>query len=278
MGRTGLDAAMPSSFLDVVAAEFYAYTRFYKNNRAMMIAAFIWPYLMVLILLGLGYLFGSLSQYAARMGVRNPVFFIVSASTVAMSSTFIIDEVANYTLYNRWNGTLPYILLTPMRLPKQLLAASIPSTLVSPAISVTSALPVALYFEGLRGAAIIAALYAVIVLGMVPLAGLSVLIAGLVLTVREETNIANSITPFLLLVSGVFYPVTILPKALQLIAVAVPVKYVVDIARAIASTGTLSHEVFLAIYVLTLMAFAYNSLVAPLLGAIEERVKRYAPF
>lgn len=269
---------MPSSFLDVVAAEFYAFTRFYKNNRAMMVAAFIWPYLMVLILLGLGYLFGSPKQYAERMGVSNPVFFIISASTVAMSSTFILDDVANYTLYNRWNGTLPYILLTPMRLPKQLLAASLPSTLVSPAISVSSALPAALYFEGLRGAGIIAGLYAVIVLGMLPLAGLAVLIAGLVLTAKEETNIASSITPFLLLVSGVFYPVTVLPRALQLVAAAVPVKYVVDIARAIASTGSATHRVFTAIYALTLLAFAYNALAAPLLGAVEKRVKRYAPY
>ncbi|BEP17231.1 ABC transporter permease [Pyrofollis japonicus] len=264
---------MKPGFADLVRAEFYAYTRFYKNNRVFLFMAFVWPYLLVLVLLGLGYLFGSPEIYARRMGVRNPVFFIASASSVAMSSLIIVEDVAGYTIYNRWNGTLPYILLTPTTMAKQLLAASLPSTLLSPAVTLTAILPVAVYYEGLRGAAIVASLYGVIVLGMLPLAGLAVLIAGLVLIVREESNIASSLSPFLLLVSGIFYPVTVLPEILQVVSEAVPLRYVVEFARALASHGAAS-SLFYAVYVLTLMAFAYNIVAAPMLSRIEEKVKQ----
>ncbi len=266
--------ALSVRFMDAVRAEFYSYIRFYKNNRAFLFAAFIWPYLMMMLLLGLGYLFGDPRMYAERLGVRSPVLFVVSASTVAMSSVFIIDEVAGYTLYNRWNGTLPYLILVPMPLSKRLLSASIPSVLLSPAISVISALPVAVYIEGLRGFMLVTSLYASIILGMLPLAGLSVIVAGLVLTTKEESNVASSLAPFMLLVSGVFYPVTILPKILQEVSVVVPVRYVVDIAKSLAST-TAAGQLYVAIYALTLMAFAYNLFTVPLLSRVEARVRMY---
>jgi len=53
-----------------------------------------------------------------------------------------------------------------------------------------------------------------IFLGMLPLLGLSALIASLTLIAKEESNIGQ-IIPFLLLVSGVYYSLEVLPSIPQ---------------------------------------------------------------
>jgi ABC-2 type transport system permease protein len=266
-----------STFLNIVAAEFYAYTRFYKNNRSMLIFSFIWPYFITLLLYGVGYLLGNPRVYAQRMGVSSTALFILFASVAAMSSLYILDDIAGYVLYNRWNGTLEYILLTPAPMAMQLLAASIPSTLISPAISVTSILPAALYLEGVKGAALSAALYLLIIFGMLPLAGLAVLAASLLLMVREESSIVSSVTAFMLFVSGLFYPVKVLPPILQAIAKIVPVTYVVESAKLLVNLGHggFAGKLYALIYSISLLALVYNGAAFWLLPRAEKGVKKH---
>ncbi len=262
-------------FLDLVRAEFYLYTRFYKNNRELLVVSFVWPYIMTLLLFGIGYLVGNPKTYAERMGVENPIFYVLAASVAGLSALYILDDVAGYVLYNRWNGTLQYIFLTPASMAKQLLAASIPPTLVSPAIASTSILPAAIYFEGAIGAAKVAALYLLIVAGMLPLAGMAIIVAGILLTVREESNILSSLSAFMLFVSGLFYPVKLLPPILQAFSRVVPVTYVVEGARMLSKLSTpLGAGVYAVIYTLTLLALAYNGLAGLLVPAVERKVRR----
>ncbi|ABM81262.1 ABC transporter permease [Hyperthermus butylicus] len=266
---------MPVSFLQLVRAEFYAYTRWLKNSRAMLATFLLWPYLMMLVMLGLGYLFGDPRIYALRMGVKNPVFFLLSASVIAMSTVAIIDDVAGYTLYNRWNGTLTYIALAPARLPKQLLAAGIPAAILSPAVMAAAAMPAAIVFEGLRGLGIVAAIYFLMLAGMIPLVGFSVLVASLLLIVKEESNVISSISPFLLLVSGVFYPVAVLPELLQEVSRVVPVRYVVEAARSLAALGTFEGRALMAaLYMLAVLGVVYNAASAPIVARVEAWVKK----
>ncbi len=260
--------------IDIARAEFFANLYWMKNNKGLLVAMVLWPYIMVALVMGLGYIFGSPEIYAARMGVRNPVLFMLSASVVAMSSVTIIDTVAGYTLYNRWLGTLNYILLTPIRTPRLLIAAGLPTALFSPAVTVSSVMPAVLYFEGLSGLVNLVLIYFIIILGMVPLLGISVIAASLLLIVKEESNIINSLVPFLLLVSGVFYPVGILPHALQLVARAVPVKYVVDAAKLVSALSTeTGAALFTVLYILALMGVTYNLAAFLFVGRVDAKAK-----
>jgi ABC-2 type transport system permease protein len=267
-------AEVMAGFVDIVLAEFYSYTRFYKNNRSMLVFSFLWPYLVTLLLYGVGYLLGSPQVYAQRMGVGSAPLFILFASVAAMSSLYIIDDIAGYVLYNRWNGTLEYIMLTPAPTALQLLAASIPSTLLSPAILVASIIPAAVYLEGLRGLALTASLYLLVIVGMLPLAGLAVLAASLLLLAREESNIVSSLSALMLFVSGLFYPVKILPPVLQAIARLVPVTYVVSAAKLLASIGSGGWKLYTLLYSIAILTLAYNGTAILLLPHAERGVKR----
>ncbi|MET1127890.1 MAG: ABC transporter permease [Thermoproteota archaeon] len=250
---------MPAGFLDVARAELLATFYWYKNNRSMLAAFMLWPYLMTGILLGLGYLFGDPRVYVERMGVRDPALFVLSASVVAMASVNIIDTVAGFTLYNRWIGTLPYILMSPVRAGVLLVASGLPHALIDTAVIVAAIAPASALLAGAEGVARLAFAYLLIVAGMVPLLGLAVLAASVLLVVREESNILSSLTPFLLLISGVFYPVEILPRMLQLASAAVPVSYIVEAARSLSALGSLpGRQLYMLAYALALMSLAYN--------------------
>ncbi len=260
--------------IDVMRAQLHATIYWYKNNRWLFFTMFLWPYLMVGMLLVVGVMFGSMKEYASRMGVSSPGFFLLSASTVAMSSLGIVDAVAGFALYNRWLGTLNYIVLSPMRTTLIFLAAGIPDSLITMLITVTSVSPAVLYIGGLGGGLRLLLILLVMLVGMLPLLGLSVLAASLLLLVKEESNIINSIVPFMLLVSGVFYPVEILPGLLQAVSRAVPVTYVVRAARIASVFGGLRGAPLIAVfYSLLLLALAYNGAASLAIRGAEERVR-----
>jgi ABC-2 type transport system permease protein len=116
-------------------------------------------------------------------------------------------------------------------------------------------------------------LYVLILLGMLPLAGLSVLAASALLIAKEESNIISSISAFMLFVSGLFYPTTILPEALQVASKLVPVTYVVEAARLLTALAGSGRRLYTIIYMLTLLALVYNSTAFAVIPRIEHKVK-----
>lgn len=264
---------MGAGVLGVIRAQLHATIYWYKNNRWLFLSMFLWPYLMVGMMLAIGLLFGSLGEYASRMGVSSPGFFLLSASTVAMSSLGIVDAVAGFALYNRWLGTLSYIVLTPTRTTLVFLAAGLPESLITMLITVSSVLPAVIYLEGIVGGVKLLLVLAAMLAGMLPLLGLSMLAASILLVVKEESNIINSIVPFTLLVSGVFYPVEILPTLLREISNIVPVTYVVQAARLASSLSTPWGASILSLfYSLALLALAYNTIAAIAIRSAERRM------
>ncbi len=266
---------MPSTMLDVFRAQLYSTYCWFKNNKWFMVSYFIWPYLMVLILLGLGSIMGSVDIYAERMKVANPAFFLFSASAIALMSVAIVDATAGFALHNRWIGTLNYIVLSPIRLSKLFVAAGLPESLLSAVFSVMAVAPAAIYFEGLVGGLKLLLVLLVMIAGMLPLVGLAVLAGSLLLILKEESNIISSLNPLILLLSGVFYPITVLPEFMQFMSTFMPTKYVVDAAKMAATYRTLPGSLLILIFgFLAALTLAYNSAAILAIGRAEELVKR----
>jgi len=261
--------------IDVFRAQLHSSIYWYKNNKWMFFSMFLWPYLLVGVMLGLGALVGNVSLFSKRVGVVDPAFYLLSASAVAMSSVGIVDAVAGFALYNRWLGTLNYIFLTPIREAKLMIAAGIPDSMITPLISVVAVAPAALYFEGMIGGLKLMVILFIMYMGMIPLVGLSVLAATALLFVREESNIISSITPFILLLSGVFYPVSVLPKTLQVLSAYVPSKYVVDAAKIAARYTSMPWGwIVLTLGILAGLGVIYNGVASYVVTKAEVAVKK----
>ncbi len=257
----------------VMRAGLYAYICWLKNNKSLMFFMVFWPYITAAFLLGLGMLLGSIEEYRTKMNIANPVFYIVASGGIMVSSISIVDSVVGATLRHRWIGTLPYIVSSPPGFILSVMFGPIPDSMISSFIALTSILPIATYFEGIIGSLKIFIVLMVIYLAMIPLIGLSIIVAGLTLILGEETNIAAFLTPFMLLVAGVFYPQTILPEVLRALGLVIPLTYVVSATKLLA---TYHIPPFNALIVLmgfiAGLAIIYNSMSIPGIKAIERRV------
>jgi len=110
---------------------------------------------------------------------------------------------------------------------------------------------------------------------MLPLLGFSALIASFTLIAKEESNIGHIIVPFLLLVSGVYYPLEVLPPILQFVGRTIPVTYVVEAARLLSKYMIPEIRfVLILIYILTIMTIAYNLLASLTLKGVNKALRR----
>ncbi len=266
---------MPSTSTDIIRASIFSTFAWLKNNKWLLFSMLIWPYLITFLMLALGVIYGNLEMYKERLGVSNPVLYILASSGIVMSSLIIVDTVATSALYHRWLGTLPYLLLTPTRTYKVLLLEPIPSAILSSTVSMLAVLPGAILFEGLLGAGKLFLILLVVYLGMLPLIGLSVVVASLTLVLREETNIVAFLTPLILLVSGVFYPIEVLPTVLRSLSNIFPTLYVVQAAKLTATYTIPEVKALLTlISALVILTFIYNGIASLAIGESERMIKK----
>lgn len=266
---------MSSTSMDIIRAGIFSTFAWLKNNKWLLFSMLIWPYLMTFLILGLGIIYGSLETYKERLGISNPVLYLLASGGIVMSSLIIVDVVATSALYHRWLGTLPYLLLTPTKTYKVLLLEPIPSAVLSSTVSMLAVLPGAILFEGLLGAGKLFLILFIVYLGMLPLIGLSVVVASLTLVLREETNIAAFLTPLILLLSGVFYPIEVLPPILRALSNIFPTLYVVQAAKLTATYTIPEVKVLLTlISTLIILTLIYNGVAGLAIGESEKMVKK----
>ncbi len=259
----------------IVKAEFYAYLCWLKNNKLFAFMTLAWPYLMAAFILGLGTALGSLSVFASKVGVANPIFYIVLASGVLVSSINIVDYSAWTLLDLKWLGVLPYIMASPPGLKRVAMYGLIIPTMISSAISLTAVAPVAVIVEGPLGLVKVLIVLGLVYLATIPLIGIAVIAGSLSLIFKEESFV-SFLSPLMLLVSGVYYPITFLPKILQVISYIVPVTYVVEAAKILSVFGIPPlDKLFWIAGVLVAMSILYNLIAYPGLRSVEKNVRKH---
>ncbi|MEB2836874.1 MAG: ABC transporter permease [Desulfurococcales archaeon] len=268
-----------ASLRALVRAELSIQWWWLKNNRAMLVLSFVWPYMAVLVLLAMGYAYGSVENMARRLGVDEPVVYLMAASMVAFAASGIIDNASGVAQWHRWLGTLPYIYSAPHRFPVYLVVSGFAGSLFIAFTNLAAMLPGALLVGGARAGLGLLAVFAVMILASLPLVGIAVAAALSSLLAREEGNVLSFLNPLLLLLSGVFYPLDLLPRILRWASALVPVRYVVEAARMAAtlSQGPL-RAVVVASYYLAVMVAVYNLLSIGAVERLEARARRSGVF
>lgn len=258
----------------VFKAEFLAQYWWLKNNRSMLVLWLVWPYLTVLILYTLGTSFGSLENLKVSLGVDDPLLYLFAASNIAFAASGLVDTVSGVATWHRWIGTLPYIYVSPNRFAVYLTVGGFAGSIYNVFLNYVFLLPGVLIYSGLRGGIGLTVVLLVMLLGALPLIGIALAAALLSLIAREEGNVLSFLNPLLLLLSGVFYPLTILPQILQAMSVAVPVRYVVEAARLAASFSEgPGAALYFAAYTLALMVVVYNTLSLALVSRAERAAR-----
>ena len=258
----------------LVKAELLLRYWWFKNNKSFLAVSLLWPYVMVVTVLALGLAYGSLEVYKARLGVVDPLVYLFSASAVAFTTVNVIDYTVSVATWHRWIGTLQYVSLAPVRLGVYVVVSGLASSLLSAGITWASVAPAIAILSGPEGLARFAILALAVVAGMIPLVAIGCIAAMATLALKEEGNVIGFLMPLLLLLSGVFYPVEVLPWVLRLMSNLTPSYYVVEASKIVNALNVeAGFKVYLVIYALALLAVLYNLLGFYFAVWAESRVK-----
>lgn len=154
-----------------------------------------------------------------------------------LSSLF--NSISEMIQWERWEGTIEYTLMAPVHRFTQIMGqagfAVIYSIIFTGIIAVAMTLLFSLDFSGsnLWGA------FLVLLAGSISLVSFGVVASILPLLYTERgTQMTHVVEALLLLVSGIYYPIDVLPAALQAIARISPMYYILEGIRSAVLKGT----------------------------------------
>jgi ABC-2 type transport system permease protein len=187
----------------------------------------LWLFYSLVSVLSIGYLASGLglAVLSGREFHRTQLYLLVGSLLWSYLSSVFFD-VSFAISWERWEGTIEYTFMAPVRRVTHLLGIclfAIVYGLLRSAIVLALAIP--LFNLDLSQSDLLAA-SAVLAAATLPLVGIGILAAVLPLLSPEKGDqMAMAIQGFLLLVSGVYYPLTVLPWPLQVAGYGSPLTY-----------------------------------------------------
>ncbi len=166
------------------------------------------------------------------------VQFVVVGNAIQTMSFSSVFAVANITSSDKWQGTLPSILVTPSSRASMILGRALYQIIMSLLISVTGLLYAAFLFHVSFASANYLLLMISLFVTSISMVSFGLLISTIGLYLRTALIVANVFLFIGLLVCGVNFPVTVLPSWLRPLSYVIPLTYGLDAIRfSIAGSG-----------------------------------------
>jgi ABC-2 type transport system permease protein len=187
----------------------------------------------------------------------------------------IFSFIAETIQWERWEGTLEYTMMAPVRRTSQLLGATTYAILYG-LVSTLIVMTVLVAFFGLDLTGADFATAAVFMaIGSVSFVGIGMMAAVLpLLYVERGAQMTFVLQSVILLVSGVYYSVDILPPWMQVLSKFSPATYILDGVRAGLIDGTPITELTYDLWPLAVMAVVFIPLGIRTFGWAERYAKR----
>jgi ABC-2 type transport system permease protein len=173
-----------------------------------------------------------IAKEAAQTGAVNPVqasrltLFLLLGTLVWAYMSAVLDDMSLVIVWERWEGTIEHTLMTPVPRVVHLLGMSVFGVLhglIRTGLILACSLP---FFTVSLGQGDWPAAAAVIAVGTVSLVGLGILSGILPLLYPERgEQMSFMLQALVLLISGVYYAVNVLPGWLQVVSTASPATY-----------------------------------------------------
>lgn len=178
------------------------------------------------------------SGIAQTADVQRLVLFLLIGTLVWAYLSAVLDDISLVISWERWEGTIEHTLMAPVERWVHLsgmVLFGIMHAMIRTALIFAVAAP---FFDFDIGQADWAAAGAVLLIGSFPVAGLAILAGVLPMLYPERgQQMSMMIQAFVLLVSGVYYEVAVLPSWLQVFAHISPATYILDGIRSAVIDG-----------------------------------------
>ena len=187
-----------------------------------------WLYSLVSVL-SIGFLasgLGSLGLGQAHFNLRAAQLYLLLGSLLWSFLSMVFFEIAFGIAWERWEGTIEYTFMAPIQRITHLLGLCVSSLLYGILRGALIAMIVVLTFPLDFSKADWLSASAILAVAMVPLIGLGIFTAILpLLSAEKGEQMTVAVQGLLLLVSGVYYPLSVLPLPLAVIGHLSPLTY-----------------------------------------------------
>jgi len=151
----------------------------------------------------------------------------------------IFNNISEMIAWERWEGTIEYTFMAPVHRFNQMIGQTIFAILYSLIFTVIIGVVVAAFFDLDFGNADFTAATIILLVGSLSFVGIGVVASILPLLYPERgAQMTNIVQAFFLLVSGIYYPISVLPEWLQVLARISPATYVLEGMRSALLPGT----------------------------------------
>jgi ABC-2 type transport system permease protein len=194
----------------------------------------VWFVYSMVSVMSIGYLATGLEAtgVGGHVDLRAVQLYLLAGSMLWSYLSLVFMEVAYIVAWERWEGTIEYTFMAPVRRTTHLLGICVFAVLYGMARTAAVVAVALLVFHVDLSHADLLAAGLVLAASTVPLIGLGILIAILPLLAPEKgEQMSTAVQGLFLLVSGVYYPVSVLPLPLRAAGVLSPLTYTLSAIR-----------------------------------------------
>jgi len=217
----------------------------------------------------------SIALIGTDQGSQALVFSLMIGAVFWNYLSTVFSIIAEQIAWERWEGTLEYTMMAPVRRASQLLGSNLFAILYG-LIHTTVVLTALVLFFGLDlSDADFGAAAVFMLLGSLSVIGIGMMAAVLPLIyVERGAQMTFVIQSLLLLISGVYYSITVLPEWMQTLAKLSPFTYVLEGVRGALIRGTPITDMLDLVWPLIVMAIVFIPAGIWVFGKAERYAKR----
>lgn len=210
---------------------------------------------------------------ASREGQLDLVLYLGIGTVVWAYLSAVFSNVGEMVAWERWEGTIEYTMMAPISRLAHMLGVSLFSIIYGLARSALLLGVLSLFFSVDLSNANMAGATIILLAGSISFLGFGIMAAVLPLLFPERgAELTFVISSILLLVSGVYYPISVLPEWMQPLAAISPATYVLDGMRAALLDGAPTSSLGSALWPILLLGV----LAVPIGIAIFSWGERFA--
>jgi ABC-2 type transport system permease protein len=203
------------------------------------------------------------------------ILYLLVGTLVWHYLSVVFDNVSEMIAWERWEGTIEYTFMAPVGRFTHMLGQTAFSLVYGLLHTAVILVAVALFFNLSLASANVPAGLAVLTVGSLSFIGFGVMAAVLPLLFPERgAQMTHVIQAVLLLVSGVYYPISVLPGWMQSIARISPATYVLEGMRQALLEGATLRQLWGQILPLLAMGIIAIPVGVFIFGRAEHYAKR----
>jgi len=231
---------------ELIAVWGYVQRNYYLTKRYFLWEV-VWLVYTTMNALTIGFIGVGLGGSAQEIALATT--FLLIGSMVWSYLSMIFDLLSETVSWERWEGTIEYTFMSPASRVTQLLGMGVYAIVYGMARVVVMLIAISFFFDLSLGNANYLGAAGILAICSVSLVGFGMVAAVMPLLSPEKgQQVTSIVTAVLLLISGIYYNVDVLPAWMQPLAYGSPVYYALDGIRAAllkgASFGSQWHNIW----------------------------------